>query len=224
VKEKKASYLIQIRKMNDTLWENNTYIIYGPVIKTYFTKDSMGLIKNGAYYSKISSGGDTTGYYTNNEKDKQWNIRNSKYRLFKQLEYVKGNLVVEIDSIEAQKENNPKKSIDSSSKSSGFTIIEVESQFKGGEVAWASYHRKKFQYPERALNNGIQGIVIILFIVNLDGKVEDATVIKSVEYSLDKEALRIIQESPNWIPAMQNGVPVKSYKRQPIIFSLQTHR
>jgi periplasmic protein TonB len=218
VKEKKASFLIQKRKLNDTLWEFHTYEIYGSMIKSFYTKDEQGLIKNGSYYSKINTGGDTVGYFTNNEKDKEWRIRTPSYRLLKKLEYDKGVLIIEKDSTEAKAEIQRNKTTDSSKRNIVFTKVEIESDFKGGQNAWASYLGKNLHYPERALKNRIQGTVIIQFIVNTKGKVEDVTVVKSVEYSLDQEALRIIQESPDWSPAVQNGVIVKSYKKQPIVF------
>ena len=60
--------------------------------------------------------------------------------------------------------------------------------------------------------------------INNEGKVENAFVERSVEYSTDKESLRIINESGDWIPALKNGRKVKSYKRQPIDYKLQMQK
>ena len=102
--------------------------------------------------------------------------------------------------------------------------MEIESLFKGGYPGWNDYLRKNIHYPDRAIANRIQGTIIILFIVTKEGKVKEATVDQSVEYSLDNEALRIIQSSPDWIPAVQNGVPVTSYKKQPVIFKIDIQK
>jgi periplasmic protein TonB len=110
---------------------------------------------------------------------------------------------------------NPMSKKDSGAK------IEIESFYKGGDKGWAGYLSKKMQYPERAFNNNVSGFVIVFFTVTSEGKVENAYIEKSVEYSLDREALRIIRLSNEWIPAQQNGRKVKSYKRQPLVFSLQ---
>ncbi len=224
VKEKKASFLVQKHKLNDTSWEFHIYKVFGSMIKSFYTKDEQGMIKNGYYYSKIDNGGDTIGSFTNNQKDKQWKIRTPTYRLLKELEYDKGVLITEKDSTVVKAEIRDHKSRDTTKRNIAFTKVEIESQFKGGQGAWANYLRKNLHYPERAVKNRIQGTVVMQFIVNSQGKTEEVTVIESVEYSLDQEARRIIEDSPDWIPAVQNGVVVKSYKRQPIVFSLQIPR
>ncbi len=224
VKEKKARYLLQKRKINDTLWELSTYELYGPLVKTIHAKDENCLIKNGGYYAKISTGGDTVGYFANNQKDKDWVIRTSTDRILKKLEYANGALVAEKDSNQVKAEIAQKKIIDTTKKNIVFVKVEMESVFKGGQNAWASYLGQNLHYPNKAVKNRIQGTVVVQFIVSKEGKVEDVMVVKSVEYSLDQEALRIIRNSPDWIPAVQEGRKVKSYKKQPIVFSLQTQR
>ena len=102
-----------------------------------------------------------------------------------------------------------------------FTKVEVESEFPGGAKAWGNYLNANFQYPKAAIKKNIQGTVVVHFIVTKEGKVTSAEVIQSVHPSLDKEALRLIQNSPNWNPARQNGKKVNSYKKQPIVFKLE---
>ena len=101
-----------------------------------------------------------------------------------------------------------------------FTRVEIESEFPGGAKAWQTYLGANFQYPKAAIKKNIQGTVIVQFIVNKDGRVSDVEVVQSVHPSLDKEALRLIKESPNWIPAKQDGKKVNSYKKQPVVFKL----
>jgi periplasmic protein TonB len=220
VKEKKASFLLQQLKVNDSLWEFNFYELYGPIIKTIQTKDEKGTVKNGIYKNFQNGIVDTIGYYANGLPDKKWKIYTDRGRIIKELKYENGNFVSEKDS--AQINTELKKEIDSLKLSTQtFSKVEIESEFAGGLPAWQRYLIKNLRYPDRAVSNYVQGNVIIQFIVNKDGKIENSEVIKSVEYSLDKEALRMIKNSPDWIPAVQNGRKVKSYKKQPINFRLQ---
>ena len=102
-----------------------------------------------------------------------------------------------------------------------FTKVEIESEFPGGAKGWIRYLTDNFNYPKAAVRKRIQGTVSVQFIVDRDGKVTNAEVIKSVHPLLDKEALRLIQESPKWKPAIQDGKKVRSYKKQPVVFMLQ---
>jgi len=221
VKEKNASFLVEKIKLNDTLWEFNTYKIYGSLIKTYHTKDEKGAIKNGDYFSIKRGGGDTTGYFSNNKKDQEWNIYTSSNRLLKRIIYQNDVLINEKDSTQVQAEARIEnaKSKDSS-KDVVFKKVEIESSFPGGASAWAKYLGNNLHYPKDAIKKDIQGTVVVQFIVNKEGKVENVRVVRSLEYSLDKEAARIIRESPDWTPAVQDGRTVKSYKLQPIVFKL----
>ena len=64
------------------------------------------------------------------------------------------------------------------------------------------------------------GNVVVSFVVNSDGELSEVGLRKSVEFSLDYEAMRLIKESPKWEPALQMGKPVKAYRLQPITFSM----
>ena len=101
-----------------------------------------------------------------------------------------------------------------------FTRVEIESEFPGGHKAWSNYLMANLTYPQVAIKKNIQGTVIVQFIVTKEGKVKDVTIAKSVHPSLDKEAIRLIKNSPDWTPALQNGRKVNSYKKQPIVFRL----
>jgi len=103
-----------------------------------------------------------------------------------------------------------------------FIKVEIESEYPGGAAAWQRYLNKNFHYPEDGLNNEIQGIVTIKFIVDKEGNVSDVQVVSGPEQGgLREEAIRVIRKSGTWIPAIQNGRKVKSYKQQPIIFELR---
>jgi len=101
-----------------------------------------------------------------------------------------------------------------------FTRVEIESMFPGGNPAWAEYVTSNLQYPKKAVKKNIEGTVVVQFIVGRDGKVSNISVFRSVHPLLDEEAMRLIRQSPDWTPAVQNGRKVKSYKRQPITFKL----
>jgi periplasmic protein TonB len=103
-----------------------------------------------------------------------------------------------------------------------FTKVEIESEYPGGFPAWLRYLNKNFRYPEDALNNEIQGTVIVQFIVDKDGAVSDVEAVSGPEMGgLRQEAIRVIKQSGKWIPAIQNGRQVRSYKKQPVIFKLE---
>lgn len=102
-----------------------------------------------------------------------------------------------------------------------FTKVEIESTYPGGAAAWQRYLIKTLRYPQEAQDNEIQGAVVVQFIVDKGGMVSDVEAI-SGPAELRKEAVRVIQKSGRWTPAVQNGRQVKSYKKQPIVFRLET--
>jgi protein TonB len=104
-----------------------------------------------------------------------------------------------------------------------FTKVEIESDFPGGAGAWLRYLNKNLRYPDDAVNNEIQGTVVVQFIVDKEGNVSDVNAIGGPESGgLREEAVRVIKKSGKWIPAVQNGRQVKSYKKQPIVFKLES--
>jgi protein TonB len=100
-----------------------------------------------------------------------------------------------------------------------FTKVEIESQYPGGAAAWLRFLNKNLRYPDDALNNNIQGTVMVQFIVDKLGDVSDVEIVSGPDQGgLREEAIRVIKRSGQWLPAIQNGAKVKSYKRQPVIF------
>jgi protein TonB len=103
-----------------------------------------------------------------------------------------------------------------------FTKVEIESQYPGGTAAWLRYLNHNFRYPQDAINSEIQGTVTVQFIVDKDGNVSDVEVVGGPEEGgLREEAMRVIRQSGKWLPAIQNGRQVKSYKKQPVVFKLE---
>jgi hypothetical protein len=147
VKEKKASYLIQKLRFSDTSWEINTYKIYGPMLTSIQTKDENGLVKNGRYISYNNRVKDTLGYYNNNLKDSlRKTFTNNEYNgVVTQTKYKNDQLITEKNSDEK----------------SQLVHVEIESIFAGGYAGWNQYLAKNFHYPDKTINNEIQGRVII---------------------------------------------------------------
>ena len=98
------------------------------------------------------------------------------------------------------------------------TLFLQESTYHGGKDALYKFLGKNLQYPDEAFKNKIMGTVIIEFKITVDGGVADIRLVKSVEKSLDKEALRVVGLMPDWEPAMLGGIPTNSYKKLPIVF------
>jgi protein TonB len=101
-----------------------------------------------------------------------------------------------------------------------YEAVEQMPTFKGGFGAFQMYLHNSINYPAEAKNNGIEGRVIVSFIVEKDGTITNAKVIRSIEPSLDAEALRIINNMQPWIPGVQNGKKVRVIYRAPITFRL----
>ena len=106
-------------------------------------------------------------------------------------------------------------------KDLAYDVVEVMPEYPGGSEALSKYLSESIKYPEEAYKNGIQGRVIVTFVINKDGSISDAKVVKSVDPQLDEEALRVVHSMPNWIPGRQNGEPVNVKYTVPITFKLQ---
>ena len=102
-----------------------------------------------------------------------------------------------------------------------FDVVEQMPQFPGGPNALFEYLSKNIKYPVVAEENGIQGRVIVTFVVERDGSITDVKVPKSVDPSLDKEAMRVVKSMPHWIPGKQNGSAVRVKYTVPVTFRLQ---
>ncbi|MBQ8530378.1 MAG: energy transducer TonB [Parabacteroides sp.] len=102
-----------------------------------------------------------------------------------------------------------------------FTVVEKMPEFPGGMAALMKYLANAIKYPVIAQENGIQGRVSCSFVINKDGSIVDAVVLRGVDPSLDKEALRVINAMPKWKPGEQRGKPVRVKYTVPVTFRLQ---
>ena len=103
-----------------------------------------------------------------------------------------------------------------------FALVEEKPRFQGGDAnTFSKWVNSKLVYPEIAKENGVQGRVTLQFTVNTDGSVSNVTVLRGVDPSLDKEAVRIVSSSPKWEPGRQRERPVKVTYTFPVIFQLR---
>lgn len=102
-----------------------------------------------------------------------------------------------------------------------FTVVEDKPMFPGGEAALMKYLHDNIRYPVVAQENGIQGRVTCNFVVEKDGSITDVQIVRGVDPSLDREAIRVIQSMPLWTPGKQRNVPVRVRFTLPVTFRLQ---
>jgi antitoxin component YwqK of YwqJK toxin-antitoxin module len=203
-KEKTASYLLRVNAIGDSCKQFSYYHLLGPLIRIETFRSNQITIRQGffAWYNQ-SGYADSTGYYENGQPDKLWIYLNPKGQIIRSKDYVKGKLVKETDLSDPLK-----------------TKVESESEFPGGSHGWLEYLNHHQRYPDRAINNNVQGEIRTYFAVDTTGRISDPILIKSVEISLDDEALSLIISSPDWISASNNGQKIKSYKIQPFWYKI----
>lgn len=101
-----------------------------------------------------------------------------------------------------------------------FIDVEVMPEYPGGQKALFAYLSENIRYPQIAKENKIEGRVIVGFVVEKDGSISNVEVVRSVDPSLDKEALRVIKSMPRWKPGKIRGKPVRVKYRVPVNFKL----
>lgn len=112
-------------------------------------------------------------------------------------------------------------SVDTTVEEKALIQVEKIPEFDGGIEALYKYLGENIVYPEAAKKDSIQGRVILQFIVNADGSIQDVVVVKSSGNSLlDEEAIRLVSAMPKWIPGEQSGKPVRVRYTLPIVFKI----
>lgn len=102
-----------------------------------------------------------------------------------------------------------------------FTKLEAEAAYPGGHEGWSAYLNKSLQYPREAAAKSIEGTVIVQFIVDQAGDLRNVQAISGpTDGGLREEAIRVVKNSGKWIPGKQNGISVKSYRKQPLTFKV----
>ena len=112
----------------------------------------------------------------------------------------------------------PKQEVKQEVENKVFTVAEQMPSFKGNVNQWLS---QNLTYPAVAAENGIEGRVIVKFVVEKDGRVTDVQVVRSVDPALDREAVNTVKRMPKWNPGMNNGQPARVWFTLPVTFKLQ---
>lgn len=119
---------------------------------------------------------------------------------------------------EMQRTKETEKSVD---EAVVFLSPEEKPEFPGGDAALLNFLSQNIKYPAIAAENGVKGRVTVNFVVNKDGSISDAKILRGVDQALDKEALRVVYSMPRWKPGKQSGKPVRVSFSVPINFVLQ---
>jgi TonB family protein len=101
-----------------------------------------------------------------------------------------------------------------------YEVVEIQPSPAGGMAGWNKYLAENLRYPPNAQRKGIEGTVIVAFVVNTDGSTTDIEILRSVGGGCDEEVIRIVKGSPKWTPGMQRGTPVRTRMRLPLRFML----
>jgi len=120
-----------------------------------------------------------------------------------------------------QPEPEPQKPVVKDEPQKIFKAVEQMPQFPGGQGALMSWLNKNVRYPQMALQNDVSGRVIVEFVVEKDGSVGQAKVVRGVDRDLDREALRVVKSMPRWQPGKNNGQAVRCYYTLPVTFKIQ---
>ena len=120
---------------------------------------------------------------------------------------------IKVEYIDVEKE-------DDFNPDSIYRVTEVSPEFPGGSQALQDYLKENVNYPAQCREAKIQGRVLINFLVEKDGSIKNASVLKSAHPLLDAEALRVISDMPNWKPGMEHGTPVRVLYTVPVNFRL----
>lgn len=102
-----------------------------------------------------------------------------------------------------------------------FSHVEQMPKFPGGDAELYKFISNNLNYPAMAIENNVQGRVVVQFVVTKDGSIGNVKVVRSVDRDLDNEAIRVCKKLPKFIPGKQNGQPVNVWYTLPVTFKLQ---
>lgn len=187
------------------------YKIGAPLEKLRNYSDSTLEVLEGHFYEYTPDGRIAlSGFYQNNLKHGDWYYYNDTGKVILEENYIKGVHVKTINPDTLKKED----------RVDAVKTVEKEATFGKGDRDWIKYLTKNLN-ADLASNSVNGGEVRVMFVVNKEGKCVDVHLKKSVEFILDEEVIRIIENSPQWQPAVQNGRIVNAYRLQPITFTKQ---
>ena len=203
---KKADNFIVIKSYPGGVFERIEYVLRGPIIQLRTYSDSTLTVLSGRTFKYTKKGNlSVKGYYADNLKTGNWNYLNDMGKVIKTERYEKGVLI----------DPDVKDTLDR--KDSTVYGDEREAVFNQNEKDWRVYLDKHLD-AGAGIESVNGGLVIIDFMINTNGNTDDIHMEKSVEFVLDEAAIKVIQDSPLWTLAFQNGKTLKAYRRQPITF------
>ena len=101
-----------------------------------------------------------------------------------------------------------------------YQVVEQMPQFPGGQAAMMKFIADSLRYPSVVCTGGVEGRIVVRFVVDCKGNIVNPLVVRSVDPLLDREAIRLVKSMPKWIPGRQNGKPVCVIYNVPIRFKL----
>ena len=101
-----------------------------------------------------------------------------------------------------------------------FHVVEQMPQFPGGQAAMMKFIADSLRYPSVVCTGGVEGRIVVRFVVDCEGNIVNPLVVRSVDPLLDREAIRLVKSMPKWIPGKQNGEPVNVVCFVPVRFKL----
>jgi protein TonB len=101
-----------------------------------------------------------------------------------------------------------------------FDVVETQPNPPGGMSGWNKYLSENLKYPTQARRMGVEGSVILVFVINTDGSIQDVEVLRGIGGGCDEEAIKIVKNAPKWEPGKQRGRAVRTRMRLPIRFKL----
>lgn len=207
---KEANSFIVVKKYPDG-FKRLDYPVHAPLIKLKSYSDSLLTVLQGAYYEYAPDGAIAiSGYYQNNAKHKDWYTYDDTGKVILIQKYNNGNLLETINPDTVKKDTADKK----------LKPGEKEAAFPGGGKSWIKYLTRNLN-ADLATKSVRGGTLKVAFRVNTEGRCVDVFLRKSVEFVLDEEGMRIIENAPVWEPAMKDGVTLNAYRIQPITFMKQ---
>jgi protein TonB len=134
---------------------------------------------------------------------------------------VEGGIPEGIGEAPTEEEVPPAVEVEKPMEDKIFVIVEQRPVFEGGDDALSKYLGKNLLYPAFARENGIEGTVVIQFVVNTDGSIVNTNILRDIGGGCGEEALRVVRGMPKWLPGKQRGKPVRVQFNLPFRFKLQ---
>jgi protein TonB len=213
--ENEASIIQQQIKLDDTTFIVNTYMARGAILSSIGYRDEKSTIPSGRYIKYNKQGEyDTVGHYVRGRREGTWYVRymDGMFSLNYSAWLPQSNEACRLVSHPADTGENKL-----------FTKVEIEAEFKGGNSAWMHYLDSTLHYPEKALARKTEGTVTVRFLIHCNGSIDPAEIYidHSVGFYIDREAIRLIKNSPDWEPTTQNDRQIPSYKVAIIPFRIK---